>query len=83
MTRPAPQAYLLRLWREHQGAPLRATLVPVARPEAQQHFADLGSLHAFLCAQSGQESGEVGNTTMVLHQKRLEKGICDEAEPLE
>jgi hypothetical protein len=65
MTRPPPQAYLLRLWREHQGAPLRATLVPVGKPEAQQHFADLDSLHAFLCAQAGQESGEGDNTPIV------------------
>ena len=63
MSRPAPRAYLLRLWRERQGAPLRATLVPVAAPEAQQHFADLDALHAFLCAQAGQDAGEVGDTT--------------------
>jgi hypothetical protein len=52
MSRPPPQSYLLRLWREHQGAPLRATLVPVARPDLQQHFADVGALYAFLCAQA-------------------------------
>ena len=55
MSRPPPQAYLLRLWREHAGAPLRATLIPVARPEAQQHFADLDALCAFLRAQAGEE----------------------------
>jgi hypothetical protein len=57
MPHPPPQSYLLRLWREHPGAPVRATLVPVARPEAQQHFADLVSLCAFLRAQAGQEPG--------------------------
>lgn len=55
MTRPPPQSYLLRLWREHPGAPLRATLVPVATPEAQQHFADLDALCAFLRAQAGEQ----------------------------
>ena len=55
MSRPPPQSYLLRLWREHPSAPLRATLVPVARPEAQQHFADLEALCAFLQAQAGEE----------------------------
>jgi hypothetical protein len=55
MSRPPPQAYLLRLWREHQGAQWRATLVPVAAPEAQQHFADLDALHAFLRARISDE----------------------------
>ena len=55
MTRPPPQSYLLRLWREHAGAPVRATLVPVAAPEAHQHFADLDALCTFLQAQAGQE----------------------------
>ena len=55
MAGPPPQSYLLRLWREHLGAPLRATLVPVARPEAQQHFADLEALCAFLQAQASDE----------------------------
>jgi hypothetical protein len=57
MTRPSPQSYLLRLWREHAGAPVRITLVPVARPEAHQHFADLDTLCAFLRAQAGEEPG--------------------------
>ena len=56
MARPPPQSYLLRLWREHQGAPMRAMLVPVAKPEAHQHFADLDALYAFLRAQTGAES---------------------------
>jgi hypothetical protein len=55
MSRPPSQSYLLRLWREHAGSPLRATLVLVARPEVQQHFADLEALCAFLRAQTGQE----------------------------
>ena len=55
MARPPPLSYLLRLWREHTGAPLRATLVPVAKPEVQQHFADLDALYAFLRTQTGTE----------------------------
>lgn len=61
MARPPPQSYLLRLWREHAGAPMRATLVGVAKPEMQQHFADLEALCAFLRAQAGTESDR--NTT--------------------
>ena len=57
MPRPPPQSYLLRLWREHAGAPVRATLVPVARPEAHQHFADLEALCAFLRAQADDGPG--------------------------
>ena len=57
MSRPPPQSYLLRLWREHQGAPLRATLVLVAQPDLQQHFADLEALYAFLQAQASEEPG--------------------------
>jgi hypothetical protein len=55
MPRPPPQSFLLRLWREQAGAPLRATLVPVAQPAAQRHFADLEALYAFLCEQTGAE----------------------------
>ena len=55
MARPPPQSYLLRLWREHTGAPLRATLVPVAKPDMQQHFADLDALYRFLRAQADAE----------------------------
>lgn len=57
MSRPPSQSYLLRLWREHQGAPLRATLVFVAQPNVQQHFTDLEALYAFLRAQSSEEAG--------------------------
>jgi hypothetical protein len=48
MSRVPPQAYLLRLWRDHAGAPLRATVIAVA----QQHFASLDALFAFLRAQT-------------------------------
>jgi len=55
MPRPPPQSYLLRLWREHAGAPVRATILSVGQPEAQQHFATLDALCAFLRAQVGEE----------------------------
>jgi len=52
MSRPSPQSYLLRLWREHADAPMRATLIAVGQPDAHQHFADLDALCAFLRAQA-------------------------------
>jgi hypothetical protein len=55
MSRPSPQSYLLRLWREHEGAPLRATLITVGQPDAHQHFADLEALFAFLHMQDRAE----------------------------
>src|SRR5437588_780814 len=42
------QAYLLRLWRSHVGAPWRATLVDVANADNRHHFATLDTLYAFL-----------------------------------
>lgn len=53
MARSPPQSFLLRLWREQADAPLRATLITVAQPEEQRHFATLEALHAFLRAQEG------------------------------
>lgn len=52
MSRPPAQSYLLRLWREHDGAPLHATLIPVGRPDLPQHFATLEALFSFLLAQA-------------------------------
>jgi hypothetical protein len=57
MPLPPPQSYLLRLWRERPGAPMRATLIAVGHPDAHQHFADLDALCAFLRAQAEQEAG--------------------------
>jgi hypothetical protein len=52
------QSYLLRLWREHATAPVRATLIAVAQPEAPpQHFASLAALYAFLGDLTGETSG--------------------------
>ena len=55
MARPPPQSYLLRLWREHPAAPVRATLIAVGQPDAHQHFTDLDALCALLRAQAGEE----------------------------
>ena len=38
---PPPQSFLLRLWREQADAPLRVTLISVAQPQEQRHFASL------------------------------------------
>ena len=54
MSRSPLQSYLLRLWRERPGAPVRATIIAVGQPEAQRHFADLDSAWAFLRAQAEQ-----------------------------
>jgi hypothetical protein len=65
MSQP-PQSYLLRLWREDESAPLRATLIAVAQPEAPpQHFASLATLYAFLRSQAGEMTGTTDerNTT--------------------
>lgn len=52
MAHPPPQSFLLRVWRERAGAPLRATLVPVAQQQAPRHFVTLEALHAFLQAEA-------------------------------
>ena len=57
MSRPPPQSYLLRLWRERPGAPMRATLIAVGQPGEQRHFADLDALCAFVRAQADQDAG--------------------------
>ena len=57
MTERNQRSFLLRLWREHPGAPLRATLIAVGQPDARQHFATLDALFAFLRAQVGEGPG--------------------------
>lgn len=52
MTNPLQRSYLLRLWREQGGAPVRATLIPVESPDKPQHFASLDELFALLSAQA-------------------------------
>ena len=46
------QSYLLRLWRDHARASWRATLIAVARPSEQRHFASVDALLAFVIAQT-------------------------------
>src|SRR5690349_16904278 len=48
MTKPMQCSYLLRLWRNHAGAPMRATLIAVGCPDKPRHFANLDELFAFL-----------------------------------
>jgi hypothetical protein len=57
MSRPPPQSFLLRLWREQADLPLRATLISVEQPAETRHFVTLAELHAFLCAQ-GETTAE-------------------------
>jgi hypothetical protein len=57
MSQP-PQSYLLRLWREREAAPLRATLIAVAQPEAPpRHFASLVALYVFLSELASETRG--------------------------
>jgi hypothetical protein len=57
MTEPKTRSFLLRLWRDHPGAPWRATLIDGTQPEERRHFATLDALYTFLCAQVGEGSG--------------------------
>jgi hypothetical protein len=52
MTKPIQRSYLLRLWREHAGAPMRATLIAIERPDKPRHFASLDGLFALLLEQA-------------------------------
>jgi len=52
MTKPMQRSYLLRLWRDHAGAPMRATLIAVEYPDKPRHFAYMDELFAFLNAQA-------------------------------
>lgn len=52
MRRHTDDSYLLRLWRDHAGAPLRATVIAVGHPDARRHFAHLDDLVSYLIAQA-------------------------------
>jgi hypothetical protein len=71
MQRPPPQSFLLRLWRERPGAPVRATIITVGQPEAQRHFADLDAACAFLRAQAEHDAG-LDETWSTAHCTRSE-----------
>jgi len=60
MTERNQCSYLLRLWRDHTGAPWRATLIDGTQPEERRHFATLDALCAFLRAQAGEVPGANG-----------------------
>lgn len=57
MTERKTHSFLLRLWRDHPGAPWRATLIDGTQPEERRHFATLDALCAFLQAQAGDVPG--------------------------
>lgn len=52
MTKPMQRSYLLRLWGDQAGAPIRATLIAVESPDEPRHFADLEELFKFLSVQA-------------------------------
>ena len=52
MRRHTDHSYLLRLWRDHAGSPLRATLIAIGRPDVHRHFTDLDDLVSYLIAQT-------------------------------
>jgi hypothetical protein len=52
MTKPLQRSYLLRLWRDHVDAPMRATLIMVEHPDKPRHFASMDELFAFLSMQA-------------------------------
>ena len=73
----SPQSYLLRLWREHEAAPLRVTLIAVAQPDSHRHFDTLEDCFAYLQAQTAAPNGPGihldGNTTIVAQIEAAEK----------
>ena len=52
-----PQSYLLRLWREREAAPLRATLIAVAQPDERRHFDTLEDCFTYLREQAAAPNG--------------------------
>jgi len=48
MRRAVDQSYLLRVWADQPGDPLRVTLVPVGKQDVHYHFASLDELLVFL-----------------------------------
>jgi hypothetical protein len=80
MTRPPPQSFLLRLWREHPDAPIRITIVPLSQPDEHRHFSTLAECLAWLYAQAhatdgpdGSSTRLDGSTTIVSHMEAAEK----------
>ena len=53
------QSYLVRLWRDHSGAPWRALVTEVAQPEGRRQFASLDDLFAFLLARTEERAPRV------------------------
>jgi hypothetical protein len=56
MSQPTRHSYLLRLWRDDASVSWHATLITVALPDEQHHFASLEALCAFLIAHGGPSS---------------------------
>ena len=52
MTNSVQRSYLLRLWSDHVGAPMRATLIAIECPDKPRHFASMDELFVFLSVQA-------------------------------
>lgn len=80
MSRPLTQSYLLRVWREQPGAPMRFTIIAVGQPDAHRHFGTLAECFAWLYEQSaapdephGSSIHLGGSTTIVSQMEDGEK----------
>ena len=59
MPKPMQRSYLLRLWNDHAGTPVRATLITVECPDKPWHFASIDELFAFVSAQANPRTPAV------------------------
>jgi hypothetical protein len=73
----SPQSYLLRLWREHEAAPLCVTLIAVAQPGERCHFDTLEDCFAYLREQAAAPNEPSihldGSSTIVAQMQAAEK----------
>jgi len=53
------RSYLLRLWNDHAGTPVRGTLIAVECPRKPWHFASIDELFVFVSAQANPRTPTV------------------------
>jgi hypothetical protein len=72
-----PKSFLLRLWREQHDAPLRATLIDVAKADTPRHFPTLTECFDWLHEQTSKPDPVLPNvpesTIIVAQNHALEK----------
>jgi hypothetical protein len=77
MPSTSPKSFLLRLWREQYDAPLRATLIDVAKADTPRHFPTLTECFGWLTEQATKPDPALPNvsenTTIVAQKHALEK----------